>query len=139
MVVLQAVAGTVESMDRKTRWVGVGVAVDARGRLRQVCAVRAHGRSRSRAALIGWPSSPRFDRRSHVQTPHSWGEGAHYGRPTIAQRTESCFISPEAGVLAGIAGGRADEAIGSGLAWQSPHADGCARPRLSRDVWRSPG
>ena len=73
------------------------------------------------------------------QTAQSWGTAlAADGRP-LFQRTASCFISLEGGVLAGLVAVGPTKPIGFELAWQSAHADGCARLRLARDKWRSPG
>jgi hypothetical protein len=73
------------------------------------------------------------------QTTQSWGTAlAAVGRPLL-QRTASCFISPEAGVLAGLVAAGPTKPIGFELAWQSAHADGCGRLRFARDEWRLPG
>ena len=67
------------------------------------------------------------------QTAQSWGTAlAAVGRPLL-QTTASCFISPEAGVLAGFVAVGPTKPIGFELAWQSAHADGCARLRFARD------
>lgn len=73
------------------------------------------------------------------QTAQSWGTAlAAVGRPLL-QRTASCFISPEEGVRAGFVAVGPTKPIGLELGWQSAHAEGCARLRLARDKWRSPG
>ena len=77
--------------------------------------------------------------RATWQTPQSWGTAAvAVGRPLL-QRTASCFISLEGGCLTGFVAVGPTKPIGFDLAWQSPHAEGCARLRLARDEWRSPG
>src|SRR3989454_3835767 len=63
--------------------------------------------SRSRAALIGCPARRRAHRRSHVAVPALLGNGAHYGRPTIA---------PEDGVVLHLTGGRCPRRIAGGRA-----------------------
>src|SRR3989442_15471006 len=69
----------------------------------------------------------------------SWGTAlAAVGRPLL-QRTASCFISPEAGVLAGSVAVGPTKPIGFGVVWQSAHADGCGRVRFARGEWKLPG
>jgi len=53
--------------------------------------------------------------------------------------TASCFISPEAGVRTGFVAAGPTKPVGIEVAWQSRHADGCARLELASDAWRAPG
>ena len=79
-------------------------------------------------------------------TEGAWWQRAHsagttpvaVGRP-FTQWTASCFISPEAGVLAGFVAVGPTKPAGTEVRWQSRHSVGCASFRNVRDACIFPG
>ena len=63
---------------------------------------------------------------------------------SLAQTTASCFISPEAGVRAGLVAVGPTNPTGIEFRWHEPHAVGSVivgstRARLASEEWRFPG
>src|SRR5258705_13287947 len=73
------------------------------------------------------------------QTPQSWGTANVVVGLPLLQSTASCFISLEPGFRAGFVAVGPTKPVGSEVAWQSPHTDGCCRFMLASDAWKSPG
>ena len=55
------------------------------------------------------------------------------------QATASCFISPEAGVRAGLVAVGPTKPVGTEPAWQSPQVAGAGCARLASEEWSRPG